>query len=227
MIRTLLFAIALGLPASAASADMRPIVVELFTSQGCSSCPPADALLVELAKRPDVLALGFHVDYWDRLGWKDPLSAPGSTERQRAYAQQFHRNEVYTPQMVIDGTREAVGADQSAVLAEIDAARPAMVAPVTIATDGRSVEIGAGSGNGRILLAKFVRKRSNLIAHGENAGRTATDVNGVTELRTLGDWTGAAAHFDIEAPGANEGVAVLVQAPDGRILGAGSIGATG
>src|SRR3977135_803056 len=80
-----------------AQADKRPTVVELFTSQGCSSCPPADALLGELAKRGDVLALGFHVDYWDRLGWKDPLSTPAATTRQRTYAKHFNGGQVYTP----------------------------------------------------------------------------------------------------------------------------------
>src|SRR5260221_4865600 len=83
--------------------DPRPVVVELFTSQGCSSCPPADALLGELAKKSEVLALGFHISYWDSLGWKDPLSNKGSTERQKAYARRFTDGRVYTPQMVVDG----------------------------------------------------------------------------------------------------------------------------
>src|ERR1700728_3876779 len=83
--------------AASAVAEARPVVVELFTSQGCSSCPPADAVLAELASRKDVLALGFHVDYWDRLGWKDPFSTPGATSRQNEYATQFGRSEVFTP----------------------------------------------------------------------------------------------------------------------------------
>src|SRR6266705_4449724 len=92
-------------------AEPRPVVVELFTSQGCSSCPPADALLGELAKRGDVLALGFHISYWDSLGWKDPLSSKSATERQKAYARHFTDGRVYTPQMVVDGTSEMVGSD--------------------------------------------------------------------------------------------------------------------
>src|SRR5271170_5992611 len=89
-----------------ALADNRPVVVELFTSQGCSSCPPADAVLAELATRKDVLALGFHVDYWNGLGWRDPLSGPGSTARQNDYAAQFGRRGIYTPRIVVDGQRQ-------------------------------------------------------------------------------------------------------------------------
>src|SRR5712691_6056213 len=99
--------LALVLAATPAVADPRPVVVELFTSQGCSSCPPADALLGELARRKDVIALGFHISYWDRLGWKDPFSSPQSTERQRAYARSFE-GQVYTPQLIVDGAREMV-----------------------------------------------------------------------------------------------------------------------
>src|SRR5712691_8800515 len=116
-IRTVrLAAVILGLAFAAmpAGADPRPVVVELFTSQGCSSCPPADALLGELARRGDVLALGFHISYWDSLGWKDPLSNPASTDRQKAYARHFD-GQVYTPQIVVDGTTEMVGSDRVAV----------------------------------------------------------------------------------------------------------------
>ena len=109
----------LAFAAMPANADPRPIVVELFTSQGCSSCPPADALLGELARRSDVLALGFHISYWDSLGWKDPLSSPSSTERQKAYARHFTDGRIYTPQIVVDGTDEMVGSDRAAVLAAI------------------------------------------------------------------------------------------------------------
>jgi hypothetical protein len=219
-------AISLGLlgltPLPAAHADTRPVVVELFTSQGCSSCPPADALLRDLAGRSDVLALGFHISYWDDLGWKDPFSSTAATERQRAYARQFGRGQVYTPQMVVEGRREMVGSDRGAVGAALAAARPEALCPVSFAQDRRSVSLGGGSGSGSVLLLRFVQKRVTRIGAGENARRTAEDANGVETLAALGRWDGSAQRFAIDPPAAGEGVAVLVQAADGRILGAGS-----
>ena len=94
-------------------------VVELFTSQGCSSCPPADALLADLADRDDVLALSFHVDYWDYIGWKDPFASPQYTQRQRVYSQVFGKRYVYTPQMVVNGSFEMTGSDRAGVLKRI------------------------------------------------------------------------------------------------------------
>jgi hypothetical protein len=204
-------------------AETRPVVVELFTSQGCSSCPPADAVLAELATRKDVLALGFHVDYWDGPGWKDPLSAPGSTARQNDYAAQFGRSEVYTPQIVVDGQRELVGSHRDAVLQAVGQPPHQAVAPVTFAADGRSVSIGEGVGEGRILVVHFIRSRSTPVQGGENAGRTARDVNGVEALKTAGEWKGQTVSLTIEPAQTGHGVAVLVQADDGRILGAASL----
>jgi hypothetical protein len=210
----------LVLMSSPANADTRPVVVELFTSQSCSSCPPADALLDELAPRGDVIVLGFHISYWDGPGWKDPFSSQSSTERQRAYARLFGLSQLYTPQMVVDGAREMVGSDRNEVLAAVRDARPETIAPVTFAADRRSVAIGAGDGRGNVLLVRFSRKRTTRVAGGENARRTLEDVNGVEMLASLGSWNGSALNFAIEPPAPGEGVAVLVQAPDGQMLGA-------
>src|SRR5262252_1517002 len=112
------------------------VVVELFTSEGCSSCPPADALLAELASRPEVLALSFHVDYWDRLGWKDPFSSPAATERQQRYASVLGLATVYTPQIVVDGKWQAVGSDRVEVEQALKAAgRSRDEVPVVLAVD--------------------------------------------------------------------------------------------
>jgi len=107
--------VALLLSATASAAETRPVVVELFTSQGCSSCPPADRLLGELAKRGDVVALGFHITYWDGPAWRDPFSRPASTQRQQTYDNRLTGGQVYTPQMVVDGTIDVIGSDRLSV----------------------------------------------------------------------------------------------------------------
>jgi hypothetical protein len=208
--------------ASPAQADTRPTVVELFTSQGCSSCPPADALLGELARRDGVIALGFHISYWDSLGWKDPFSTPQSTERQRTYARQFG-GQIYTPQLVVDGTSEMVGSRRAEVMAALRQASHEAIAPVTFAPDRHSVTMGpaATPGNsGQVWLVRFIQKRTTHVGAGENASRTLEDTNGVQIVAPLGNWQGADATFAIEPPATGEGIAVLVQAADGRMLGA-------
>ena len=223
MYRTLLAGLVLSSLAVPAMAATRPVVIELFTSQGCSSCPPADALLTELAGRKDVLALGFHVDYWDRLGWKDPLSTPGATMRQHDYAAEFGRNEVYTPQMVIDGKRQAVGSNRGAVLQAIADSEAVSAAPVTFSADGRSVSVGAGTGRGKVLVIRYLLKRTTAVQRGENAGRMAVDANGVESIRNAGEWTGATLELPIDPVDTGHGLAVLVQGDDGQILGAGAL----
>jgi hypothetical protein len=219
----LILGLGLAFAAGPAGAGSRPVVVELFTSQGCSSCPPADRLLGELARRADVVALGFHISYWDRLGWRDPLSSRASTERQRDYDRRFTDGTVYTPQIVVDGTIEMVGSNRRAVLAAVEkagAAGPAAVAPVSFAADRHSVAIGAGAGKGEIVLVRFTQRRTTHIGAGENSGRVADDFNGVEHLAHLGAWDGTSRTFPIEPPGPGEGLALLVQAPDGHMLGA-------
>jgi hypothetical protein len=216
--------LALLLSSAAAAAETRPVVVELFTSQGCSSCPPADALLGELAKRQDVVALGFHITYWDGAQWRDPLARKESTERQAAYDKNLTGGQIYTPQMVVEGTQDVIGSDRGMVLAALDKARPVTATTVTFAPDRHAVAIGAGSApaGAGVLLARYVLKRTTQIKGGENASRTATDTNAVQSLTMIGEWNGKAVIFPIEPPGDGEGVAVLVQAPDGRFLGAAS-----
>ncbi len=211
------------------STPPRPVVVELFTSQGCSSCPPADALLRDLARRGDVLALGFHVDYWNGLGWKDPYSTPESTTRQQTYSRLFNLGTIYTPQMVVDGQQQIVGSDRVAVMSAIDTAKPETLVQISFAPDRRHVALAAAAppdvtpdeAGTSITLLRFIRQRTTDVPGGENSGRQLNDADSVIALRPLGAWSGTQQTFPIDPPGAGEGVAVLVQAADGHILGAG------
>lgn len=211
-----------GLPASPARAE-RPIVVELFTSQGCSSCPPADALLAEIAQAPGVLALGFHVTYWDRLGWKDPYALPQSTERQRASRARFGLDYVYTPQMIVDGRLQAVGSDRAEVAAALRRARETVGVPVPLALSGGDgglvLRAGAGEGRGTVLLVGFDPEHVTPVRAGENGGRTLREVNVVRSVVEAGAWGGAAAEWRVARP-AGARMAAVLQAPDGRVLGA-------
>jgi hypothetical protein len=136
----------LASPPSVRAGDNALTVVELFTSQGCSSCPPADEMLGELAAQPDIQALSFHVDYWDYIGWKDLFALPGNTERQRSYAKRFGRSYVYTPQMVIDGAVESTGRNARDVLRMIESAKSTQRVPVSLgaaADGGMKVMLGS------------------------------------------------------------------------------------
>jgi hypothetical protein len=177
-------------------------------------------LFGELARDSDVVALGFHISYWDGLGWKDPFSSQSSTDRQRTYARLLEIGQVYTPQIIVDGSREMVGSDRAKVLAALHDARAEATVPVTFAADRRSVTIGAGDARGSVLLVRFALERTTRVARGENARRTLQDANAVESLSSLGSWEGSPLRFAIEPPAAGEGIAVLVQAADGRMLGA-------
>ncbi len=212
------------LAAGPARAEDRPIVAELFTSEGCSSCPPAEAVLAELARtRPDVLALGFHVTYWDRLGWADPYALPAATARQQHYAAGFGLDSVYTPQLVVDGRQEMVGSDRSAVLAALRTAARQAGPPVALLltpTDaGLRVSVAAGAGQGMLVLIGFDPLHRTAVARGENAGRVLTEVNAVRDIRPLGHWDGRAWQRVVPPP-AGERVAAILQAADGQVLGA-------
>lgn len=211
--------------ASAGPTQEAPVVVELFTSQGCSSCPPADAFLTDLARqRRDVLPLAFHVTYWDYLGWKDPYSLDAATARQRAYARYLGDDGVYTPQMVVDGATGFVGSSRSRGLEAIAGAVRKPVA-VSLARDGANflITVGDGTGHGQVLLVGFDPAHETRIGRGENGGRTLTESNIVRSLTPVGAWAGSALALR-SMPAAGEGFAVLLQAEDGRIIGAARLG---
>lgn len=209
----------LSLGASAAFAgNAKPLtVVELFTSQGCSSCPPANANLIEISKRPDVLALSFGVTYWDRLGWKDIFAAPEYTDRQVTYEPPLGRDGPFTPQVVVNGRADVVGNR----IGEIDnlIAKTPKPDALSVAISGKSLSIGAGKApaNGAdIWLVTYDDKTVNVpVSRGENTGHTLPHKNVVHSLSNLGNWTGKAVAFDI--PPAKPGLrtAVLIQAPHG------------
>ena len=217
-----------GAAQQAAAAPASPVVVELFTSQSCSSCPPADALLAELSRtRPDILALDMHVTYWDRLGWKDPYSLPEATQRQRGYAGLWEENGVYTPQLVAGGRHQAIGSDRAAVRAAIEKAKAdaATAVPLQLVRGpgGLQVQVGAGADPGRggatLLLVGYDAQHTTSVRGGENSGRTLTEVNVVRSMSNVGKWRGQAVSLGVPVP-AGERAAVLLQAADGRILGA-------
>src|ERR1700730_9480972 len=205
-------------------AGERPILVELFTSEGCSSCPPADALLAELAGRPDVLALSLHVDYWDRLGWGGPYASHAATDRQNRYATLLALPSIYTPQIVVDGRWQAVGSDRADVERALEIARrdrPAV--PVTLALDNGQAQVKLGPGGdgvaASVVLIGLDRRHATAAKRGENSGRTLAHVDvvrGIEEIARLSDSAG-------EISGPTHGLSVLflagVQAADARVLG--------
>jgi hypothetical protein len=197
----------------AVAAEPAPVLVELFTSQGCSSCPPADRLLGELAMRDDVVALAFHVTYWDRLGWPDTFGAPAWTDRQRTYAGRLGAGGLYTPQMVVAGRLDVVGSDLSRVLAAVDLAHEHAPASAITFADGRaSLPPVTLDRPARLLLAAFTGRADVAIGRGENAGRMVAYHRIVRSLTDLGPWDGAARTLPLPAlpPGA-DGFALFAQ----------------
>jgi hypothetical protein len=216
---------ALVLPTLPAAASSNPLVLELFTSQGCSSCPPADAYAAELERsRADLLVLDFHVDYWDRLGWHDPFSLPAATARQEFYANALH-TELYTPQLVIGGSEQAIGSARADVLTAISAAQTdrqsaAPIALSALVQDGK-IQIGVGSGQGQatVWLIGVDDSHRTAIGHGENSGLTETEVDIVRSIRPVAAWKGQPLQLLAQAP-KGERIAVLLQRADGLILSA-------
>lgn len=211
-------------PATAADAA-HPTVVELFESQGCSDCPPANANVNALAGRPDILALNFAVTYWDQLGWKDIFAKPAYTARQWEYSRAAGRGQVATPQVIINGGGTVVGADAGRLAAAIRDNARGLGGPQIVAANGR-VTIGKGAGRATVWLVRYdPRTLSVPIRAGENDGRTLAHRNIVRSLDALGGWTGAPVSFAV--PPATDRAyrsAVLVQAgTGGRIVAAARI----
>lgn len=194
-----------------------PVVVELFTSQSCSSCPPADELLVEFATHDNVIALGCHVTYWDHLNWRDTLSHKFCTNRQRGYARQLRKNQVYTPQMVVNGTDEFVGSNRAKALSALTAGT---VQPIKLShTDGGTLTatlpaLTGGPNLQTLWLLRLQPRHTQAIRSGENRGATITYVNSVEALEQVGSWSGSAQTLTLPIPKGeteNPGYALIAQ----------------
>lgn len=193
-----------------------PVVVELFTSQGCSSCPPADKMLHALAKRDDVIALALHVDYWDYIGWKDQFAQTKFTKRQRNYAALGNRRSIYTPQMIVNGVTSVVGA-KAMKLSEAISAHAATPSGVDLSlTREGNIVIVDGAANGAegpfvVQIVRYKPRSEVRITRGENAGKTLAYTNVATEWSVLGEWDGVkplsmSARLNAEVP-----IVVIVQ----------------
>jgi hypothetical protein len=184
-------AIALSVPAAAAEVRSNPrAVLELFTSQGCSSCPMADAKLTELGQRPDLITLAYHVDYWDYIGWADTFGTAANSNRQRAYAQSWGSSRIYTPELVVNGKGGVVGSRDGDVSTALDGASLAL--PVTLAIEGDILEVTIGGKPGgresMVWLVTFKDHATVEIQRGENAGKTMDYTQIVTGRQVLGMW---------------------------------------
>lgn len=203
------------------------VVVELYTSQGCSSCPPADEILAGLADRGDVIALALHVDYWDYIGWKDVFGSPQFTERQRAYARAAGARTIYTPQMIVDGMEHLVGArpaELTALIKRYEAMPEQAVLDVarkggTLAISART--IGRLPRGAVVQLVRYKPEETVEIRSGENAGREISYRNIVTEWHSLGTWDGSAPlSMDVSVSDSQPIVVILQEPGPGRIIAA-------
>ncbi|WP_425052753.1 DUF1223 domain-containing protein [Psychromarinibacter sp. S121] len=215
-----------ALSAQDASQD-NPVVVELYTSQGCSSCPPADALMTELAGRDDVIALALHVDYWDYIGWKDSFASRDYTNRQRAYARAAGHRTIYTPQMIVGGTDHVVGFKPMKLADLIDAHQEAEpLVDLDLSREGDTLTIRAEGlkplpSSILVQLVRYMPENTVEIRKGENAGRTITYANIVSGWDMLAGWDGQGLlELTAEAPGPEPLVVILQEAGHGAILAA-------
>jgi hypothetical protein len=229
---------ALGLVAllQPAQADPPRAVVELFTSQGCSSCPPADELLVEYSRQPDIIALSLPVNYWDYLGWKDTLAHVAFTERQKAYAHSRSDRQVFTPQMIVNGKKSSIGSDRAQIEKAIQytsKGRKTLPVSVTVNEQSGTVTIqveetpDTAQREAEVWVLPVLRTQTVPIERGENRGKTITYANVVRGLNRLGEWRGGSARFEMPLEAARKGgdaYVVLLQSTDaarpGVILGA-------
>lgn len=172
----------------------KPVVIELFTSQSCSSCPPADKNLTKLAESPNVIALGFHVTYWDHLHWKDTLSHQFATDRQRAYSRYAAKSRVYTPQMIVNGTREFVGSRGGDIDSALKSAQAVELIKATVSDDNiLTIDLPAIKNDAYTLWVAGVKHETTQnIGSGENSGKTVTYTNAVIEYASGGSWDGNA-----------------------------------
>jgi hypothetical protein len=210
----------LAIGALPASAEPRA-VVELFTSQGCSSCPPADRLLGELARDPSLVTMSLPIDYWDYIGWKDTLAKPRHAARQRFYARTRGDGDIFTPQVVVNGITHAIGSDKGAIEQAIaqsrrDGATLSLPVKLSLADGKLNVSVLAAnpdSASGEVWLCALGKAVPVAIGRGENTGHTVTYHNVVRRWVKLGDWTGAARSFSVPATDfeAADAVAVIVQ----------------
>ena len=226
MLRNILLAgFSASLLAAGADSVRAPILVELFTSEGCSSCPPADRLLESLD--PQVIVLSEHVDYWDRLGWRDPFSAHANTLRQEGYARGFGTSGPYTPQMVIDGVTEFVGNDSRRAMDEIARARSREKIGVHLArtASGVQVQIDPAAKTAEVWLALADDSGTSQVAAGENKGRQLHHVAILRSLRKIGSVKkGTAFAQSVEVPPGTGRVIVIVQDSGlGKVYGVGSL----
>jgi hypothetical protein len=214
------------LASSCVFGGVRPTVIELYTAEGCSSCPPAEALLGEIANRSDVIALALHVDYWDREGWADKYALRAATQRQNQYARALRRSAVVTPQFVIDGERTVEGTNRSAIMAASRRAPAGIPLQLTVADARLQIAIGADAKAGpcEVVLFAYLPRAVSAISHGENAGRTLEEFNVVRAVVSLGDWPGHEQSLNVplaQLPADATQIAVIVQeVGPGPIVGA-------
>ncbi|WFS00503.1 DUF1223 domain-containing protein [Rhizobium tumorigenes] len=210
-------------------------VVELFTSQGCASCPPADAALKQLIEQGNVVALAYHVDYWNYLGWNDTMSSKDNTARQYAYARTLGRSSVYTPQAVLNGRDHLNGADLGAINVKLDdlsRAGQGLTVPVSAAMKGDELEIdiAAGMGRANVVIAYFDREQRVDVTKGENTGQQIAYMHSVSDVETVGMWEGKPMHLTLPAnvmdKAGRKGLAIMLQSSTATGDPAAIIGAT-